>query len=121
MTTWEWIKKAFGLPTVVSDGWADEDFVRRAADAIVQEIDWDSMDGGRLHRATSKAKAKSGKTVIVGVLDDVAKLDALLRDAEEERQDSALSADIEVWVYIPQNLRIAAVTSGIILKPIPAA
>jgi hypothetical protein len=71
-----------------ADRWSREAFLREACALMVTEMDWDSLDSGRLHHATSVATDLAGVPVIVGVLDDDSRLSAVLDDAAAERRDS---------------------------------
>ena len=102
-----------------NDRWAAEHFVCLACDAIVLEIDWDSIDSGRIHCATSKAVTLRGEKVIVGILDDTARLEEVLRDAEDERVHESLPHDAEVWLYVPSRASIPDVRPGIVVKRVP--
>jgi hypothetical protein len=84
--------------------WSDERFLRKACDQMAAEMDWDSLDSGRLHRATCAAKTLAGEPVIVGVLDHADILPAVLKDAEQERGNEQLPVGTPIWLYMPAGL-----------------
>jgi hypothetical protein len=88
------------------DRWAEEPFLRAACDAMVADLDWDSLDSGRLHRATSSAKTLAGGRVVIGVLDRADRLEELLLDAEEEKRGNDLPVNTPVWLYVPADLGV---------------
>lgn len=91
----------------IPDGrWAEEPFLRAACDAMVADIDWDSVDSGRLHHATSTAKTLAGGRVVIGVLDTPDRLEDLLLDAEEEKRGNNFPVNTPVWLYIPADLGV---------------
>lgn len=97
--------------------WVDERFLRVACGAIAAELDWDSLDSGCLHRATSRAKTPAGSPLIIGVLDQVARLSELLEDAEQDRRDNGLPTDTPLWLYVPADLPLPEVLpEAVVLK-----
>jgi hypothetical protein len=87
---------------------------------MVTELDWDSLDSGRLHRATSAARDLAGVPVIVGVLDDASVLSAVLEDAAAERRDSG-QPNASLWLYVPQDMEVPSGPSdGLIIRRVQA-
>jgi hypothetical protein len=77
------------------------------------ELDWDTVDSGRLHWAASRAKTLSGKDVIVGVLSDPSMLNDAINDAEEERRHEQLPGETPFWLYVPHDLKLDVSLPGI--------
>jgi hypothetical protein len=88
-----------------TDRWSREAFLQKACSLMVAEVDWDSLDSGRLHHATSAARDLGGVPVIVGVLDDPSMLSAVLDDAATERRDSG-HPNAALWLYVPQDMTV---------------
>jgi hypothetical protein len=88
-----------------TDRWSREAFLQKACSLMVAEVDWDSLDSGRLHHATSAARDLAGVPVIVGVLDDPSMLFAVLDDAATERRDSG-HPNAALWLYVPQDMTV---------------
>lgn len=102
------------------DRWAEEPFLRAACDAMTADLDWDSLDSGRLHRATSSAKTLGGAPVVVGVLDKAERLEDFFRDAEEEMRDGALPLSTTIWLYVPNGLQLPCdLPKSVVVKTIP--
>jgi hypothetical protein len=99
---------SFGRPAgdmSAASRWNREAFLRTACSLMVTEVDWDSLDSGRLHHATSAARDLAGVPVMVGVLDDPAMLSAILDDAAAERKDLG-HPDAALWLYVPQDMTV---------------
>ena len=103
------------------DRWTDEQFLHAACDAMVVELDWDSLDSGRLHHATSAAKTLTGISVVVGVLDRSDCLETFLHDANEEKRYSELPPNTPVWLYIPSGIPLPSdLPEMVVVKSIPS-
>jgi len=87
------------------DRWASEAFLRDACDAMASEIDWDTIDSGRLHRASCAARTLDGRSVIVAVLDHDAALPSVLVDARDERRETGQTS-APLWLYVPAGLEL---------------
>jgi len=86
-----------------SQRWNQEVFLREACNQMAAEVDWDSLDSGRLHHACSVATSNDGERVIVAACDDPKVLAIVLNDAEHERAfESEPSAPL--WLYIPTDM-----------------
>ena len=100
--------------------WSREAFLRAACTLMVTELDWDSLDSGRLHHATSVARDPAGVPVIVGVLDDASLLSAVLEDAAAERRDSG-HPNAPLWLYVPHDMEMPSDLSGrLIVRRVPS-
>jgi hypothetical protein len=89
------------------DRWASEAFLRDACDAMVSEIDWDTIDSGRLHQASCAARTLDGRSVIAAVLDHEAALPSVLEDAQDERREAGQTS-APLWLYAPVDLELRA-------------
>ena len=103
-----------------ADRWSREAFLRAACALMVTELDWDSLDSGRLHHATSVATDLAGVPVIVGVLDDGSRLPAVLDDAAAERRDSG-HPDAPLWLYVPHDMEVGSGSSErLVIRRVPS-
>ena len=93
--------------------WTSEEFLLDACDVMVAELDWDTVDSGRLHRASCASWTRDGAPVIVAVLDDIAVLPAALEDARVERRDTGM-ATAPLWLYVPEDLDVQVPDDGTI-------
>lgn len=84
-----------------SDRWVEERVLQLACNAMTRDLDWDSLDSGRLHRATSLAKTLTGNSIIVGVLDQARRVSELLADADHDRRNHGLPLETPLWLYVP--------------------
>ena len=99
--------------------WSREAFLREACSLMATELDWDSLDSGRLHHATSVASDLAGVPVIVGVLDDASVLSAVLDDAAADRRDYG-HPNASLWLYIPHDMQLPTGSSdGLIIRRVP--
>jgi hypothetical protein len=80
--------------------WTSEAFLRDACDAMALELDWDTIDSGRLHRASCAARTVDGLSVVVAVLDNEGVLSSVLEDARDERRETG-QASTPLWLYAP--------------------
>lgn len=99
-----------------ADRWVDEHFLRIACKAMLPDLDWDSLDSGRLHRATSIAKTHGGTRLIVGVLGKADSLSELLDDAAQDRLEEGLPMDTPLWLYVPASLALPALPESVVVK-----
>lgn len=83
--------------------WNKEAFLNFACDRISKDLDWDSIDSGRLHHTCCKAKTFEGKDVIVAVFDRVSVLNDVKEDIKLEKGINNIH-EYEVWLYVPQEL-----------------
>jgi hypothetical protein len=83
--------------------WTSEAFLRDACDAMVSEIDWDTIDSGRLHRASCAARTLDGLSVVVAVVDNEDVLSFVLEDAQEEKRETGRTS-APLWLYVPVGL-----------------
>ena len=97
--------------------WVCEPVLNQACDIIADELDWDSLDAGRLHWTTCRAVTLTGETVVVGVLSDLARLGDVLDDARQECKDAGISGNTPIWLYVPDELRTMTVPEHVELKP----
>ena len=58
---------------------------------MLAELDWDSLDSGRLHWTASRAKTLAGQRVVVGVLSDFSKFEEVLIRGGYSRNERAES------------------------------
>jgi hypothetical protein len=92
-----------------TDRWNREAFLRKACALMVTEVEWDSLDSGCLHHATSVARDLAGVPVIVGVLDDPAMLSAVLEDAAADRKDAG-HPNAALWLYVPEDMTVPPIS-----------
>jgi hypothetical protein len=85
--------------------WSSEEFLLDACDVMVAELDWDTVDSGRLHRASCASRTLDGAPVIVAVLDNIAVLPYVLEDAGVERRDTGV-VSAPLWLYLPEDLDV---------------
>jgi hypothetical protein len=74
---------------------------------MVAELDWDTIDSGRLHRASCAARTLDGVSVVVAVLDNEAFLPSVLQDAEDEGRETGQTG-APLWLYVPVGLELQA-------------
>ncbi len=102
--------------------WNRESFLRAACDVMTNELDWDSLDSGCLHFATSPGRMLDGTPVVVGVLDRLDVIAEVLEDAEETRRgEGAERNGAPLWLYAPEGLdvgELAAVVRRVDLRDI---
>jgi len=84
--------------------WNTEPFLQLACDEMVRELDWGTLDSGRLHHAVSAARTIGGEAIVVAVLSDFSKLDEVLEDAENERRHENLPSAAPLWLYVPESM-----------------
>ena len=72
-----------------------------------EELDWDSLDSGRLHHATTAALTMAGAPVVVGVFTKPEVMQAVLADAEDERKERGFPTDALIWLYVPEEVKSA--------------
>jgi hypothetical protein len=102
-----------------SDRWNSESFLRRACDAMLDELDWDSLDSGRLHHSSSIARTLGGEVVIVAVVDDLSRMTTVLEDVAAERRHVG-EPDAPLWLYLPRGLDLDAMQgAGLVARPVP--
>ncbi len=85
------------------DRWSREAFLREACNAIAVDVDWDTIDSGRLHHASCAARTADGGSVVVAVLDNESVLSSVLEDAREERSEAGQSS-APLWLYVPAGV-----------------
>jgi hypothetical protein len=88
------------------DRWVEESFLGKACEVIARELEWDSLDSGRLHSSTTRARTPEGLPVVVGVLDQPARLLDLLEDAEQERRHCGLPSSVPLWLHVPKDIQL---------------
>jgi hypothetical protein len=99
--------------------WFDELFLRRACERISVEIEWDSIDSGRLHWTTVACTSESGQRVIVGVFSEHGRLSDVLQDADRERKEEGLPEVTPLWLYFPKDMDISEdVPDYVVLKSV---
>ena len=86
---------------------------------MTEELEWDSLDSGRLHHATSPAVTADGARIIVGVLHQLALLPDVVADADASREARDGWEDAPLWLYVPAELGIKA--PDVVVRPIPTA
>ena len=100
--------------------WIEENFLQDACRMMVKELDWDSLDSGRLHHSTSRAKTNSGEGIVIAALSDVEQLSTLLEDADSERQYESLPAEAPLWLYVPMQLKLPSnLPRTVVIKRLP--
>jgi hypothetical protein len=87
------------------DRWNTEVFLREACDAIALEIEWDSIDSGRLHHTSSAARTHDGTPILVAVIDNELAMPDVFEDLVAEREDANLS-DAPLWLYVPHDMEM---------------
>ena len=85
--------------------WTSEAFLRDACDAMVAELDWDTVDSGRLHRASCAARTLDGRLVVVAVLENEAALASVQEDAHGERLETG-QTEAPLWLYVPMRFEL---------------
>ena len=87
---------------------------------MTRALDWDSLDSGCLHQATSLARTMEGTSIIVGVLDQVEQLSELLDQAEQDRRENQLPPETPLWLYVPTSFNTPlGLPPTAVLKPLP--
>jgi hypothetical protein len=100
--------KPFGGPDVAKrndNRWSSEAFLRDACDAMAEELDWDTIDSGCLHRASCAGRTLDGRWVVVAVLDTVTVLSSVLDDVQTERLETGRNSAV-LWLYVPKGLEL---------------
>ena len=86
--------------------WNDEKFLCKACDQMIKQLDWDSLDSGRLHHVASEARTLDGQQIIVGVISKANVWDEALKDAEDECKYCQLPETTPLWLYVPEDLNV---------------
>lgn len=92
--------------------------MRKACDRIAQELDWDTIDVGCLHRTTSVAHTVDGRAVIVGVLTKPGYGQALFADAKQDMTERALSQATPLWIYVPEGFPVPPLPDDLIIRTV---
>lgn len=98
--------------------WNDEEFLGIACEMIAREIDWDSIDSGRLHGSTSIGKTLLGEDVVIAVLSRPEFVATVLADADEERKHSKVTAETPLRLYVPAGMRVSVSDSRIVIREV---
>ena len=96
--------------------WCDELFLRAACDLLAREVQWDTIDAGRLHRSASQARTADGTLIVVAVLSRPELLAEALDDARKEAEQHGLPEMTPLWLYVPDALAIPAPGDHVVVR-----
>jgi hypothetical protein len=83
---------------------------------MAREIDWDAIDSGRLHGATSFARTLDGHAVVIGVLTEPDYWQAVLDDARQEVAEEGLPRTTPLWLYVPEGFPVPPLSGNVIIR-----
>ncbi|MEM9567144.1 MAG: hypothetical protein AAF974_02465 [Cyanobacteria bacterium P01_E01_bin.34] len=92
--------------------WNSDPFLQTACNIMAEELDWDSLDSGCLHRAASFALTVDGTSIVVAVLNRADAIPEALEDA------AIVSATAQLWLYIPRTLDVGVPDKRVVLRSI---
>lgn len=79
---------------------------------MTEELDWDSLDSGRLHCTVSPARTVDGTAIVVAVIDRADSIPQALEDAAMGQATAPL------WLYVPKNLDVGELAEWVVVRAI---